>query len=80
MRHYGPIWYELKTKKTARITVNSALHKRIIKAVGKEKTLDLAYKLSIEPKLAVMKVTAKNSILTFFLEERVPVTELWRLI
>lgn len=80
MRYYGPIWNELKNKKTVRITANSALHRRIKKAVGKEKTLDLNYKLSIEPKIAVMHVTAKNSILTFLLEERTPVTELWRLV
>jgi hypothetical protein len=47
------------------ITAPRALHRRIIKAVKKEKWMDIAYKLEIEPRVAVLSHSQRNSILTF---------------
>lgn len=65
---YTPIWSQLKKDKEVSLTANRLLHPRIIKAVTKRKLLDVAYKLEIEPRIAVLSHARKNSILTFFLE------------
>lgn len=44
-RKYSPIWYELKVKGTVRITAPKPFHRRIIRAVIKEKYMDLEYHL-----------------------------------
>jgi hypothetical protein len=71
-RQYQPIWNKLKAlpaKQAATqgvsITAPRALHKRILKAVVKEKWLDLGYKMEIEPKHAIMHHSRSGSILTF---------------
>lgn len=68
MREYEPIWNKLKQDKVVSITANSRLHPRIIKAVKKEKWMDLGYKLTIEPKVATLSHVSKDSILTFKLK------------
>ena len=45
MRQYTPIWYEIKINGFCDISSHRAYHRRIIKAVHKEKDLDLGYKL-----------------------------------
>lgn len=65
MREYEPIWNELKQKKRASISASRALHKRIIKAVTKEKWMDTAFKLQIYPKHALMFHSRKGSVITF---------------
>jgi hypothetical protein len=72
MRQYEPIWVKLKSmpqseahEKGVSITAPRALHRRIIKAVKKEKWMDIAYKLEIEPRVAVLSHSQRNSILTF---------------
>lgn len=72
MRQYEPIWTKLKSlpqseaaSKGVSLTAPRALHRRIIKAVKKEKWMDIAYKLEIEPRIAVLSHSQKNSILTF---------------
>lgn len=74
MRQYEQIWLKLKalSKEDASIkgvslTAPRALHRRIIKAVKKEKWLDVGYKLKIEPREATLIHTKNNSILTFYL-------------
>ena len=44
MRMYMPIWKALKEHKTVTITAPEKYHKRIIKAVIKEKWLDRSFK------------------------------------
>lgn len=44
MRKYEPAWQQLKTKRNLRLAVPSPLHKRVIKAIIKEKYQDDAYK------------------------------------
>lgn len=73
-RQYQPIWTKLKAlpaKQAATqgisVTAPRVLHKRIVKAVVKEKWLDLGYKMEIEPKHAIMYHARSGSILTFYL-------------
>lgn len=67
-RQYNPIWKTLKANNRVSITAPRPLHKRIIKAVKKEKWLDVGYKLTIEPRKATLSHTRCGSILTFYLE------------
>lgn len=50
MRQYQPIWEAIKKNNTASIVAPISNHKRIIKAVSKEKYLDEGYKLQLEEK------------------------------
>lgn len=75
MRQYEPIWQKLKSlpfheAKTfgVSVTANRRLHPRIVKAVTKEKWLDLPYKLKLDPHKTIMYHVSKGSILTFYLE------------
>ena len=45
MRKYQPIWEELKVNFIARVRAEESVHRRIIKAVRKEKANDHAWKL-----------------------------------
>lgn len=67
-RQYYPIWNQLKQHGKVSVTAPRPLHARIVKAVKKEKYNDLAYKLEIEPRIAVLSHARQNSILHFFLE------------
>ena len=74
MRQYETIWFRLKqlSKKEAEavgvsVSAPRSLHRRIIKAVKKEKWLDVGYKLEIEPRVAMLNSARKNSIITFTL-------------
>jgi hypothetical protein len=73
MRYYQSIWYRLKnmplheaSTKGVSVTANRLSHRRIIKAVQKEKWLDIPYKMN-DTKV-VMYHTRKNSVLTFYLK------------
>jgi hypothetical protein len=66
-RQYYPIWQDLKANNTARITAPRALHRRIIKAVKKEKWMDIGYKISIEPRKAIISHARSGGVVTFFL-------------
>jgi hypothetical protein len=50
------------------IAANRALHRRIIKAVQKEKWKDIAYKSSISPLETILWFTRNQTILTFYLK------------
>ena len=74
MRQYEPIWNKLKSlprkeaeTKGVSLTAPRPLHGRIIKAVKKEKWMDLGFKLTIEPRESTLFHARKNSVLTFFL-------------
>lgn len=75
MRQYEPVWIKLKKEKQVSITAHRSLHKRIIKAVTKEKWMDDAYKYEIFPKHAVMYHSRKGSVVTFKLEHYVDLTK-----
>lgn len=70
MRKYEPIWIDLKKKKFVRIAAHPALHRRIIKAVIKEKDMDIGFKFELsevrqKAKLGYRKV---HSEIQFFLQ------------
>ncbi len=74
MRDYEPIWVQLKqldraTAETVGISVtaNPKLHKRIIKAVKKEKWKDIGFKLLLDGYVTELAHARNYSILTFFL-------------
>lgn len=67
-RQYAPIWNKLKTDKKVSVTAPRPFHARIIKAVKKEKWMDIGYKLTIEPRKAKLSHTRSGSILTFYLD------------
>ena len=76
-RQYYPIWKALKSLssqeaagKGVSITAPRPLHKRIIKAVKKEKWLDVGWKLSIDPQVAELTFSRSNSILVFYLTRK----------
>lgn len=75
MRQYEPVWLKLKLQKQVSITAHRSLHKRIIKAVTKEKWLDDAYKLEIFPKHAILYHSRKGSVVSFRLEHYVDLTK-----
>lgn len=50
MRHYQPIWEAIKKKNHASLVAPVSSHKRIIKAVIKEKNKDEGYKLLLSEK------------------------------
>ena len=78
-RQYNAIWSKLRAlsrQDASSIGVSIAaprpLHKRIIKAVQKEKWMDLAFKIGAEPFETFLSHSRKTSIITFYLEYRTP--------
>jgi hypothetical protein len=45
MRQYEPVWNQIKETGMCEISAHKAYHRRIIKALWKEKHMDLAFKL-----------------------------------
>lgn len=70
-RKYTPIWKALKEKKVARITAPKVFHRRIIRAVVKEKDLDIAYKFECGETGSKMKLSysTKDTVITFRISE-----------
>ena len=72
MRKYEPIWTQIKQHLKCEISAHKAYHRRIIKAVTKEKDMDLGYKLYLSelnpPKHALMFSTSKGAVITFTLK------------
>ena len=77
-RQYEPIWDQLKVQGKCRIAAPQPLHKRIIKAVVKEKYNDVGYKflLSETGKTARLSYSRKNSEITFKLTVTVGVDDI----
>ena len=71
LRQYQPVWNEIKLQGICKISAHRAFHKRIIKAVVKEKDLDLGYKLELSerfpPQISVLKSSRNGSVITFTL-------------
>ena len=74
MRKYEQIWKHLKElpsedakNKGVSVTANRRLHPRIIKAVVKEKWMDIPYKLQKDPQKVILTHTQVGSVLTFYL-------------
>lgn len=74
MRRYQVIWNALKKDKHCTITVHPALHARVIKAVIKEKDMDVGYKLTALPddeRCYIMKIAyiREGARIKFFLRK-----------
>ena len=66
MRTYQPLWETLKSNGTVSLVASPSLHRRIIKAVYKERDKDLAHKLQLAEtsQRSSLRHTAKGSLLT----------------
>lgn len=71
MRQYEPVWIEIKLQGICKISAHRAYHKRIIKAVVKEKDLDLGFKLELSERfpaqISVLRSSRNGSVITFTL-------------
>ena len=85
-RQYQPIWDKLKSlspelarTKGVSITAPPALHKRIVKAVKKEKWLDMGYKILLkeeQDREATLHFKRSGAILTFTLQFSIGIKDL----
>lgn len=73
MRLYEPIWEKLKalspkeaSTKGVSVTAPKVFHKRIIKAVKKEKYNDIAFRI-LKEDIGTLSHVCNGSILTFYL-------------
>lgn len=62
MRKYYPIWKKLKRDKKAVVVHPAHLHKRLIKAVLKERTMDTGFRLELSEANQYAKVFAESVI------------------
>lgn len=70
MRAYEPIWIKLKKDKKVSLTAPPKSHKRIIKAVLKEKYNDITFRFECSQlsKRARIAHSIKGSVITFMLK------------
>ncbi len=66
-RQYQPIWQALKKHKTVTVLSPSHLHKRLVKAVIKEKWMDDQFKKREGWRAMRLTYAIKNNEVTFFL-------------
>lgn len=71
MRKYEPAWIELKNNGTVRIAAHRSLHKRIIKAIIKEKDIDIPFKLACADKYIKTEIaySCATSVITLNLKK-----------
>jgi hypothetical protein len=71
MRQYEQIWTNVKQESHCEISAHKAYHRRIIKAVTKEKDMDLGYKLECTerypPVQAILKTHKTGSVIRFYI-------------
>lgn len=65
MREYEPLWIKLKQNGIAKVAVPRPLHRRVIKAVKKEKYMDIGFKILCDKKQAVLSHTREHSMIIF---------------
>ncbi len=70
MRKYQPVWEAIKKEGTATILTPISTQERIIKAVRKEKAMDIGWKLLLSEsgKRYKLKETVDGKLITFTLE------------
>lgn len=73
MRIYQPIWDTLKEKKKIVLIDSKSRHKRIVKAVKKERTMDSSFRLDcdITGKKVILKNVSEGNKLTLYLTTKV---------
>lgn len=65
LRQYEPIWLSLKKHKTVSIRTNQTLHKRLIKAVVKEKWMDDKFKSKEGWRMMWLTYSVSGDVVTF---------------
>jgi hypothetical protein len=67
MRTYEPAWHKLKSDLELRIAAEPSVHARIVKAVIKEKNMDVIYKIQLdeECKRAILTWNKQHKMLIF---------------
>ena len=72
-RQYQPIWEALKLRGYCKVAVPKPLHKRLIKAVIKEKYQDLGFKLLLDENSQRAKISYNQtqSMIEFFLHKSI---------
>lgn len=70
MRQYEGAWLQLKQRGKLRLAAPPGLHRRIIKAITKEKDMDLGFKLLMMDKFlrVVMQHRSENGVIHLWLE------------
>ena len=70
MRKYQAIWFKVKQKGTCSVSAPRAVHRRIIKAVVKEKDIDTVFKLECSERntRARMLCSRNGLVITFTLK------------
>jgi hypothetical protein len=78
MRQYEPIWNQIKQNGLCEISAHKAYHRRIRKAIRKEKDQDLAYKMhwleQSPPMEATVTTKCTGSVIRFTLHIRPLIT------
>ena len=77
MRKYEPIWSQIRNSKEHKVSLAAptADHKRIIKAVRKEKNKDIGFKFECSEQHLkyVLKEKIKGKLITFYLIDVSPI-------
>jgi len=82
MRQYQSIWVQIKKDGHCTVAVHPKLHKRVVKAVRKEKWKDIAYKVEwdiagyMPPELLATGDDSNPNLLHFKLIKQITVSEL----
>lgn len=76
MRMYTPAWNKLKLDRTLRLAVPRPLHRRVIRAISKEKWQDEAWKFlrSEEGYWDEIRYSCKGNIIEFSLVSHIYIT------
>lgn len=70
-RQYEPIWTKLKEDGVVRLAVPRPLHKRVVKAVLKEKDMDKGFRLMMLEKRIRLRIEyeCKDNVITIKLKQ-----------
>jgi hypothetical protein len=70
MRQYQPIWIALKSKGNLKVAIPKQLHRRVIKAVMKERYMDDGFKLELleNEQRCWIQYAAKGEVVEFTLK------------
>lgn len=60
MRKYQPAWEKLKAEKIVKIAAHPLVHARILKAIIKEKDIDLVFKLTMAEDCRRVRISHKS--------------------
>lgn len=79
MREYEPLWIKIKNTKignSVKIVAMKTLHKRIMKAVAKEKYMDLGFKIMRDKRTYILHAVSEGNNIVFRMEETIRAKDL----